>query len=342
MNEFSAALNGLDPAREYALSEPSLQYRYAENFMLSAYDAVADIGLWLHLGTCPDDFGLWEDQVFISLPGNEGLLWMSSYHRTPSERRPAGGSLSFECIEPFRKWRVTFDGVGIYSSNQEMLAGRLRDGVKRILKFQFDVSCVAPVWDTHQTAIAQRGRGSMEDQTWASQHYQQLLVCQGDIDIAGSHVQFNGSGVRDHSRGQRGHAMNHYGGHNLFTAVFPSGRAFGLMTMWAPDASVNLAVAYVVDQGILYHADIISSAVKIEDAHLGGDEFEICLVSELGEHILSGQIIRSVFATALDDWGMAFGADVGDQRLILAPGFARWTWNGEEAYGLAERSNRIL
>mgnify|MGYP000060935986 FL=1 len=332
----------LDASREYALSEPALQYRYAENFMLSAYDAVADIGLWLHLGTCPDDFGLWEDQVLISLPNNDGLLWMSSYHRTPAERRPAGGSLRFECIKPFKQWRVTFDGVAVHSSNQEMMSGRVRDGVKRVLKFQFDIVCAAPVWDTHETAMAARGRGSMQDQSWANQHYQQLFCCSGNIDIAGARTEFDGRGVRDHSRGQRGHAMDQYGGHNLFTAVFPSGRAFGLMSMWAPSGEVSLSVAYVVDQeGRLHHADIISPPIKITDVSHREEQFEICLRSELGEHVIGGQIIRSIFATALDDWGMAFGAEAGSQRLILAPSFAHWTWAGEESYGLAERSNRF-
>ena len=331
----------LDSSREFALHESAPQYRYAENYMLSAYDAAADIGLWLHLGTCPDDFGLWEDQVLISLPGDGGLLWMSSYHRTPPERRPASGSLRFECIEPFKRWRVTFDGVAVHSSNQEMMSGIVRDGIKRLLKFQFDIACVAPVWDTHETAMAAHGRGSMRDQSWASQHYQQLFSCHGDITVAGVRTEFDGRGVRDHSRGQRGHAMDQYGGHNLFTALFPSGRAFGLMAMWAPNGAVSLSVGYIVEQGRLYHADIISPPIKITEVRQGDEHFEICLRSELGEHVIGGGIIRSIFATALEDWGMAFGADAGNQRLILAPSFARWTWNGEVSYGLAERSNRF-
>lgn len=331
----------LDPRREFALREPSGQYRYAENYMLSFYDSASDIGMWLHLGTCPDDFGLWEEQVLISLPENEGLLWMTAYHRTPPERRPAGGSLQFRCIAPFQQWQVVFDGVAVHSSNVEMMSGRVRDGVKRRLHFKFDVECVAPVWDTQESAMAASGRGSMKDQSWASQHYQQLIHCCGSLDIAGSEVRLDAMGVRDHSRGQRGHAMQHYGGHNLFTAAFPSGRAFGLMSMWTPEGLSTLSVAYVVDQGRIYHADIVSAPVVMERIEPGGEKLKIELNTSLGQHLFTGTIVRTVFATALDDWGLAFGAEVREENLILAPSFACWHSEGEHTTGLAEKSNRV-
>ncbi len=331
----------LDPEREFALAEPSGEYRYAENYMLSCYDASADIGMWLHLGTCPDDFGLWEDQVLISLPENQGLLWMTSYHRTPPECRPGGGSLSFQCVSPFQRWRVEFDGVVVHSSNTEMMSGRVRDGVKRLLNFELDVACVAPVWDTRESAMASSGRGSMEDQSWANQHYQQLIRCRGELELNGRTVVLDAMGVRDHSRGQRGHAMQHYGGHNLFTAAFPSGAGFGLMSMWTPDGATTLSVAYVVDKGQLYHADILNAPVKIDRITLGGEPLEVVLRSAIGEHVITGVVERTVYATASDDWGMAFGADTREGNLILAPSFARWRVKGEETTGLAEKSNRF-
>ena len=49
---------GLDVSREQALMDaPPDTPMYAENFMCSAYDPTADVGLWLHLGTWPEDFG---------------------------------------------------------------------------------------------------------------------------------------------------------------------------------------------------------------------------------------------------------------------------------------------
>src|SRR5437660_10600778 len=137
-------LAGLDVSRERCLVEPPPDTpMYAENFMLSAYDPAADVGMWLHLGTWPEDFGLWEDFLVVNLP--DDVLWMSAYHRTEPERRPAGSNLAFRCVEPFRRWRVTFDGVVSRSRREEQLEGRLRNGRQEPMTFELEAECVTPI-----------------------------------------------------------------------------------------------------------------------------------------------------------------------------------------------------
>src|SRR5947207_1274359 len=218
--------SGLPVASEAALVSPASMFRFAENFMLAVYDSEHDLGLWLHLGTCPDDFGLWEDQVLIAMPGVEGFLWSTSYSRTPAARRPAGANLAFRCVEPFRRWQVSADGVGVQSPWEEALTGRVRDGGKVLYQIELDTEAVAPAWDNHASAKAGPGRGSMEDQAWAKEHYQQLFRVRGRVTIGGRAIDVDAFGVRDHSRGQRGHGYHKFGGHNLWTASFPKiGRA---------------------------------------------------------------------------------------------------------------------
>src|SRR3954447_5009242 len=163
-----------DGRREACLLEaPADLPMFAENFMLSAFDPVADIGMWLHLGTWPEDFGLWEDFALINLPHD--VLWMSAYHRRRPVDGPAGSNLAFRCIEPFRRWKITFDGIVTRTPRGEMLQGRLRDGQRERLTFDIDVENVTPIWDAQSSAASERGSGSMEEQVWAKEHYQQLF-----------------------------------------------------------------------------------------------------------------------------------------------------------------------
>lgn len=326
----------LDPALDGALEgAPDHVVRFAENFLFAAYDPDAGIGLWTHLGTWPDDFGLWEDQVLCSVPG-EGTLWSFGYHRTEPIRKPAGAALRYECIEPFRRWRVSFDGVSTLAPGDEVRRGPVRDGEKRRLLFDLEATMVAPAWDP-----ATAHRSAMAEQSWASSHYQQLLRLEGVITIEGEETHFAGSGVRDHSRGQRGHAPEHFGGHDLITAAYPSGKAFGMMRMWDPTGAVNLDAGYVVIDGQMADATVLEAPELSADFRLSGEDVHVVLRSEHGTHELTGQVAGSTVATGNPGLGMAFGTDPEGGKLVFSQGFARWTWDGEDAYGLTERSNRF-
>jgi hypothetical protein len=332
----------LDPARDRALAEPRPGVEaYGENYLMVSYEPTADMGLWLHLGTWPEDFGLWEDIVLMALPGDEGLIWTRGYHRTPRELRPAGPNLRFECIEPFRHWRISFDGVCTRTPYDEMLSGLVPEGPREKVAFELDARCVTPIWDAHDSATSGRGGGSMEDQVWASEHYQQLLKITGRVDLRGGSYEFDTTGVRDHSRGQRGQSggMDRWGGHTLIHVLFGSGRAVGVQRMWMPDGTVTLDTAYVLVDGRIYHADVLELP-QLDAVRLRGDKLRLVLQSDLGEHHFDGEMLHTTYTTPLG-LGLSVGADVDGPYGVFGFGHARWSWEGEEAYGLTERSNRL-
>ncbi|MDB5970621.1 MAG: hypothetical protein JWQ90_3071 [Hydrocarboniphaga sp.] len=333
--------SGLEASREYALTGASGVERFAENFMIVTYDPKIDVGLWLHLGTWPDDFGIFEDQVIISLPGDEGQLSMYAYRRPAAEERPAGANLRLRCVEPFKTWTASFDGLVTHSSDQEMRSGRLRDGAKELARIELTATMQAPVWDAHQSASSRYGGGSMEEQVWASSHYQQLYTVEGTVTLRGKTQPFSGTGMRDHSRGRRGHGMDQWGGHVLATAWFPhSRRGFGLQRMWTPEGRVTLDTAFVTVDGQLHHAGIVE-APKLERLQNRGEQLTIKLQSDLGVHEFLCTTIRTHYTTPQKPLGMAFGADFDGPYGIYAPGHGHWLWDGDSAYGLIERSARL-
>lgn len=339
-----ALANGVDPAREYALDTdpPRDKFRYAENYMLAVYDPRLDLGMWLHLGTCPDDFSQWEEQVLMALPGDGGFLWTRAYNRPRPEEKPGGANMRWKIVKPFEKMRVTFDGVGIRTPYADMMSGRVRDAQQELYSFDLDISALGPVWDNHLSAAkGGASRGSMEEQSWASEHYQQTLRATGTIRVGGETLQFDGTGTRDHSRGQRGHKPWAFGGHNLWSAPFASGKAFGMQRMWTPDGQPTLDVGFVYVDGRYYDTDLLTPPGYLEHIALSGDSLELVMRSELGEHRITGVLKKTLFCTFGDPWGYYFGADVNVPRGLFAPGFCEFDWDGEKGWGLAERSGPV-
>jgi hypothetical protein len=325
-----------DAARERCLDVPPPDSpMYAENFMLAAYDPAVDVGAWLHLGTWPEDFTLWEDLVLLSLPDGDALT-MTGYRRTPVADRPAGSLLSFRCVEPFRRWVVEFDGLATRSERARLAESLVRDGPRERVRLRFEVTCVTPVWDGARSSSGTRGRGSMADQVWASDHYQQLLRVEGEVLVGGQPYAINATGVRDHSRGQRGHAMDQWGGHALVHLLFPSGRAIGVQRMFAPGGEPVFDMAYTLVDGVLRDADVLDTP-RLSGPADGGESLALVVRTDDRTHDLRGSMVTSWRLTP-HRLGMGVGTDTTGPYGVFAPGHARWEWDGETTFGLTERS----
>ncbi|HEX3842083.1 MAG TPA: hypothetical protein VHU85_14920 [Acidimicrobiales bacterium] len=333
--------SALAPDREYPLSTPPDIPYWAENMLFTLYDPTADFGLWLHLGTVPTDWSMWEDIVLGYLPGDGGLLHMTSYHRTPAERRPAGSNLSFTCLEPFRRWKLEFDGRCLLSEYEQLRQGRALDSVKHPLAFELTVECATPVWDAHTSATIGDDRGSMRGQSWATDHYQQLFTVQGPVQLPEGEIEFKGTGWRDHSRGPRhGGTGATWGGHAIVNCFFPdSGRGFGLTRMWDPDGELTLDAGFVVDaDGVLHHAEVLE-VPRFYEPRVSGDEIPIGLGYPGGEVRLLGRTVKETWMTR--NHALARGVEREGKASILAEAFARFEWDGEVGYGLCERSEHL-
>jgi len=298
---------------------------WTENMLFTPYDPVSDIGMWLHLGTVADMWEMWEDRVLIALPEDQGVLSMWAYHRTVPERQPAGANLEFRCEQPFRKWRITFDGFCLRSSYGEMRTGLLSDGPKSHVRLDLEVECVTPVWD------AGTAGDGMSKQSWAREHYEQLTRVTGEVTVDGVASHFDGGGWRDHSRGPRGaDTLADWGGHVIAGGVMPSGRAFGLCRYWARDGHTTLEGAYTVTNGVLGHVALeqIPQAPLIQR---DGERFTCALDGAS----MQGVIRSSLWLSMAD--GLPYG--VMHPARAYTVSWAEVTWSGEVGHAYIERSN---
>jgi hypothetical protein len=332
--------NGLDPDKDDVRAAAAAVPFWSENFLFAMYDAGHDVGLWLHLGTIPNRWHLWEDRVLVTLPGNGGVLTSRSYRRTPPEERPGGANLLFTRVEPFRRWRVTAETLATRTSYDEMSSGLVHDGHKDHVSLDLDVTCRTPVWDMHAMIRKGNGRGSMQSQSWASEHYEQLYTVTGRVTLPTGDIAFDGTGWRDHSRGPRGGETGApWGGHVIMGAYFPdSDRGVGLCRYFHPDGGVTLEGAYVTEAGVMHAAEALE-APRIDVLRKDGELLRFGLRrSDDVEVWLDARTTTSLF-TMLQRSVHYFGIDpAGSLGSVYVLNFATLDWDGEHGSLYVERS----
>lgn len=331
----------LRPEQEEVVTAMPPEPFWSENMLFTPYDPATGIGMWLHLGTVPNEWEMWEDRVILTLPGDEGVLSMWAYHRTPSEQRPGGSNLFFRCIEPFRRWTVRFDGFAQHVSNAGMAQGLERSvGRRRRLLIELDIDHVTPAWNVAAAAHGARGRGAMESQGWAKEHYEQLYRATGRVRVDDTDYRYDGIGWRDHSRGPRGGGGGApWGGHSTSGSVWPSGRAVIFTRLWSTDGAITLEGAQITEaDGTSYEAEVIE-APRLTDLVLRGERVEARLRSPRGDHQLAMTCETSMYLSMQNQ--IAVGVDLSGPGLMYVINFGAVEWDGETGHFYLERSDPL-
>jgi hypothetical protein len=331
---------GLPPGAESVIADPPSEPFWCENLLFALYDPGSDIGFWLHLGTVPNDWTMWEERMLMLLPQGEGFLTMWSFHRTAPERRPAASNLEFRCIEPFRRWGVTFDGYAVHTTEDQMVAGASPPGERRRLVIDLDIDCVGGVWDAGTAASGSRGAGSLDSQGWAKEHYEQLFRVSGRVTAGPMEIDFDGVGWRDHSRGPRGSGSGAtWGGHVIMGGLFPSGRGFILSRYWTPEGIVTLEGGGVVAEGGEMRYARVESAPRLTEFVMAGEPLPIGLSWDGGRVDLECVTRRSLWTPMRKKYAAA--VDMTGTGLNYALNFSRCVWDGEEGWVYSERSEML-
>lgn len=331
---------GLPDERETIVAQKPAEPFWAENLLFALYDPKCDLAFWLHLGSVPNDWDMWEDRVLAALPGDEGVLSMWAYHKTPQAKKPAGSNLAFKCVEPFRRWTVTFDGFATHTSYADMEKGIAPDLTRKRMTIDLDVEMQSPVWDAHTAAHSHGGRGEMSTQGWAKQHYQQLYRARGTVRVEDKTYDFDGAGWRDHSRGPRGGGGGEpWGGHVTSGSLFPSGRALIFSSYWRPDGKVTLEGASVLDRDGAFHPAEILTRPQLNGLILSGERVPVRLRWDGGEVAATITTEKSIYVSMMKK--LAVGKDLDGPGLMYVLQWGKCEWDGETAITFFERSDPL-
>jgi hypothetical protein len=281
----------------------------------------------------------WENpqyQVNFAFPGGRILGSRGRGAKTSPfgpEGRPTvlgAGPLSFHCIEPFHKWVTTFEGLAVDGTVDEQIERRLDPNRLVPVGFEVQLTMVTPCWvqDLRPEIVAQMSKADAIDAAnmgigWRLEH---LFRGEGSLTIDGRSRTFKSVGSRIKRQSVR--PLAGFRGHCWQSAVFPDGRAFGFIAYPPREDGTAYNEGYVYQDGRMYSA----RAVKIPWLRriVGeGDDASLELESELGITRIHGVTAPSTFRVGNPDIG----------GLNLQQGGVKYTWDGQAAYGMIERSS---
>ncbi|MCE7795451.1 hypothetical protein LWE61_02645 [Sphingobium sufflavum] len=240
------------------------------------------------------------------------------------------GPIRFEMLEPFRRWRVVFDGSVIDGTSEQQIAKTLDPARRTDVRLDVELEMVVPAWvqDLSPEAVAKL---SPEAQVEAANmgigwRLEQLFRARGTYTVDGQTHDFTGTGSRIKRQSVR--PLAGFRGHTWQSAVFPNGDGFGSLA-YPPrdDGSEGHNDAYVYKDGRFYPAKLVR-VPWLRRIVSEGDDVSLALESDLGITEIGGVTSPSTFRVGNPDIG----------GLNLQQGGAVYTWGDQSAYGMIERS----
>jgi len=242
------------------------------------------------------------------------------------------GPLRFECLEPFERWRLTFDGTALTTTVQDQIArcttGATDHGEPQPapLRLEIETRMAAPPWI----------QGSLDPDghfVVGERRFEQLFTAEGTVEIDGTATPFRGGGLRIHRKGGARSDYSDWYGHCWQSAVFPSGRAFGYIHYTPrPDGSVKYHEGWLLDDGEVLAAKVVETPWK-RGWDAASEDVSFTMRTRHGDIAIGAETSLSTFNPTIPMGGsVAFPP--------VQQGIARYRWGDEEASGMIERSIR--
>jgi hypothetical protein len=242
-----------------------------------------------------------------------------------------GGPLGFECVREFDTWRMTFAGQLTQTSSADLVAGR-KTGPLVDVAFEVEATLAVPPWV--QGALEGRVADLM-----GGPRYEQLFRARGTLTVAGDERSFTGTGLRIRRQGVR--RLEGFWGHCWQSALFGSGRAFGYIAYPPrPDGEPTFNEGYLfTGDGALVPARVVE-APWLRRLQPLGEDVSVVLETADGPVRIAGE-------TVLSTHDVTDPADVPEEMAALLANWTfpalqqagvRYTWDGEQTYGMLERS----
>jgi len=235
------------------------------------------------------------------------------------------GSISFRCIEPFRRWSMRFDGPAIDGHVTQQIAKTLDPTRRTHVRLEAEMTMQTPAW----IQATDENNASLEDHLMGlGYRFEHLFRAQGILHVDGRARPFAGTGLRIHRQSIR--RLEGFFGHCWQSALFPDGRAFGFITYPPkPDGTETYNEGYIFQDGRMIRAKALR-VPWLRRIVAAGDDVTLELESALGRTRIEGTTTLSTFRVGNPDIG----------GLNLQQSGVLYRWDGQSAYGMIERSSQ--
>jgi hypothetical protein len=249
------------------------------------------------------------------------------------------GPLTFEVIEPLRHWRMTFDGSAYETTVFDQAKG-VTDGPRRRVRIEVDAHMAAPPWIMGESLAGKTDATAKAVGAVGGHRHEQLFRCTGSMAVEGEAERpIDGTGLRIRRFGDRD--VGEFPGHCWMSALFPSGKAFGL-NAFPPrlDGTPAWSEAFVFDGREKKYGKVIEAPWMTRFEPVDGP-CDLLLELDDGQRVaITGRTRNSTFiakgSPMFGDW--TFEGGPHGVALPFHQGDALYTMGGESAYGMIERS----
>jgi hypothetical protein len=308
---------------------------WSENSLYEGYDPEQEVFFYHHMGRVPEDPRYWCGDFNLCLRDGT-ILASKTFGFTETNSSISTNSLTFECIEPLEKWRITYRGIA-HRTTQEINRTKFLSVDEPCEQVEFDI-----VWEA-VTPMCRMGRPAKNSITTIfDQHYEQAGQFRGHVRYGGTDIPLAGYGYKDHSVG--GRDLSKVMGHSWLHGQFPdSGRAFGLFYIHER-GDIHWTHAFYVEDGKLYDPEVISYTRWTEGSDFDGP-VELTLDTPVGRKHITGQFLKQGYYWAcIEPSQLCLGLDPArakaEQMLVPKEAPTRYHLDGEVGYGLTEISLR--
>jgi hypothetical protein len=245
------------------------------------------------------------------------------------------GPLSFEVLEPYRHLRMRVDGTALATSVEAQMDGALpgQGEPGTPVEMRIDLFPAVPPFmngallEDAKRVLDTQDEGDLMGHPW---RFEQLCRASGTVRIGDE--QFTIDGGANRIRRQSIRRLATLRGHAWQAALFPSGRGFGYIA-YPPrtDGKDTYNEGYLFDgDGDLVPARVVQAPWLRTLAPKGDDVSCVLERADGGTVHVRGETALSTF--------MIMPPDVGGGGLQLQQAIVRYSWDGEEAVGMLERS----
>jgi hypothetical protein len=329
---------GIDISREHVFAERPDDPEMRDSVSMWIFDDRGEVALpRVGIEGVASD---WENHLLqVNVAFRDGRVYRlresgKSHSPLDADGRPTvlgSGPLAFQCVEPFKTWTATFRGKAVQTSTQALIAGDVA-GPRVEVEFQVEATLAVPPWI--QGSLLPEAKAlletSVEGDLMGGPRYEQLFRATGSVRVGDEEQTFTGSGLRIRRQGVR--RLAEFWGHCWQSAVFPSGRGFGYIAYPARgDGAPTFNEGYLfTGDGALIPARVIE-APWLRTLETSGEDVSVVFESELGRTRIEG-------VTALSTHDVTDRGPEMPNFPALQQAGVRYRWDGEETYGMLERS----
>ncbi len=190
---------GIDPSREYVLAPRPQNPEMRDSVSFWVVDDRGEIGLpRIGIEAVGANWDAHDVQVNVAFPDGRVYRLRTNGPSLPAEG-PDGratvlgaGGLVFRCIEPFDKWTMSYDGPAVQTSSADLVAGK-KDGPLVDISFRVEAKMAVPPWvqGALQPDAGAQLKTSIEGNLMGGPRYEQLFTATGEFHAAGAATQFH-------------------------------------------------------------------------------------------------------------------------------------------------------